>query len=153
MTASVLGNGDVPDNYALYDDGIFEEEGGTLSPANGKQQYTAFCAGCHGAKGQGNGPALTKSVSGAPAAFPAGMAPGYIYWRIAAGVPESMMPAYRAARVPVAGHDHRRLRRLPVADRDRSAGYHHLRGRARAAAAGTGLAERLTTGEAERQWP
>ena len=31
-----MGNGDVPDNYALYDDGIFEEEGGTLSPANGK---------------------------------------------------------------------------------------------------------------------
>ena len=94
VTSSVMGNGDVPDNFALYDDGIFEEEGGTLSPANGKQQYIAFCAGCHGAKGQGNGPAVTKSVSGGPAAFPAGMAPGYIYWRIAAGVPESMMPAY-----------------------------------------------------------
>ena len=33
-------------------------------------------------------------MSGAPAAFPAGMAPGYIYWRIAQGVPESMMPGY-----------------------------------------------------------
>ncbi len=94
VTSSVMGNGDVPDNYATYDDGIFEEEGGTLSPANGKTQYKAFCAGCHGANGQGGGPAVVKSVSGAPAVFPAGIAPAYIYWRIAQGVPESMMPGY-----------------------------------------------------------
>ena len=94
VTTSVMGNGDVPDNFVLYDDGIFEEEGGTLSPENGKTQYNAFCAGCHGASGQGNGPAVAKSVSGAPAAFPAGMAQGYIYWRIAQGVPESMMPGF-----------------------------------------------------------
>ena len=94
VTNSVMGNGDVPDNYVLYDNGIFVEEGGTLSPENGKTQYNAFCAGCHGARGQGNGLALAKSVSGAPAAFPAGMAEGYIYWRVAQGVPESMMPAY-----------------------------------------------------------
>ena len=94
VTTSVMGNGDVPDNYVLYDNGIFVEEGGTLSPENGRTQYNAFCAGCHGVRGQGNGPALAKSVSGAPAAFPAGMAEGYIYWRIAQGVPESMMPGF-----------------------------------------------------------
>ena len=96
VTNSVMGNGDVPDNFVLYDDGIFEEEGGTLSPENGATQYKAFCAGCHGVNGQGNGIAVAKSASGAPAAFPAGMAPGYIYWRIAQGVPDSMMPGFSA---------------------------------------------------------
>lgn len=94
VTSSVLGDGQVPYEYVTYDDGIFQDEGGTLSPANGKKQYDAFCSGCHGADGQGNGAAAAKSVSGAPAAFPAGMAPGYIYWRIAEGVPESMMAGY-----------------------------------------------------------
>ena len=56
VTTSVMGNGDVPDNFVLYDDGIFEEEGGTLSPENGKTQYNAFCAGCHGATDRATGP-------------------------------------------------------------------------------------------------
>jgi mono/diheme cytochrome c family protein len=94
VTSSVMGNGDVPDDFVTYDNGIFKDEGGTLSPANGKKQYTAFCAGCHGANGQGDGPAVAKSASGAPAAFPAGMAPAYVYWRVAQGVPESMMPGF-----------------------------------------------------------
>ncbi len=96
MTASVLGDGTVPDEYATYDDGIFQDEGGTLSPQNGQALYGAFCSGCHGAKGQGDGAGAAQSASGAPAAFPAGMAPPYIYWRIAAGVPESMMAGYSA---------------------------------------------------------
>ena len=78
MTASVKGNGDVPTTSPPATTASSEDEGGTLSPANGKTQYTAFCAGCHGATGQGGGPAVVKSVSGAPAAFPAGMAPAYI---------------------------------------------------------------------------
>jgi len=69
-------------------------EGGTLSPANGKALYGTFCAGCHGSQGRGDGPALTESASGRPAAFPAGMAEGYVFWRIAQGVPESLMPGY-----------------------------------------------------------
>jgi cbb3-type cytochrome c oxidase subunit II len=96
VTASVLGDGDVPDEYATYDDGIFQDEGGTLSAQNGQALYGAFCSGCHGAKGQGGGAAAAQGASGAPAAFPAGMAPAYIYWRIAAGVPESMMAGYSA---------------------------------------------------------
>lgn len=96
VRASVLGSGLVPDEYATYDDGIFVDEGGSLSPANGKAQYVAFCAGCHGRKGLGDGAAVAESVSGAPAAFPAGMAQAYIYWRIAEGVPESMMAGYSA---------------------------------------------------------
>ncbi len=94
VTSSVLGDGQVPYEYVTWDDGIFVDEGGTLSPANGKKQYNAFCSGCHGAKGEGNGAAAAGSASGAPAAFPAGMAPGYIYWRIAEGVPDSMMAGY-----------------------------------------------------------
>jgi len=94
VTESVMGDGLVPDAFVTYDDGIFEEEGGTLSPANGKQLYGMFCSGCHGDEGQGDGSAAAGGVSGAPAAFPAGMAPGYIYWRVSEGVPESMMPGF-----------------------------------------------------------
>jgi cytochrome c oxidase cbb3-type subunit 2 len=94
VTTSVLGNGRVPDEYATFDNGIFKDEGGTLSPANGKAMYGAFCSGCHGAQGQGDGLALAKSASGAPAAFPAEMAEAYVYWRISQGVPESTMPAF-----------------------------------------------------------
>jgi len=94
VTASVLGSGAAPDSYVTYDDAIFVGEGGTLSPANGKALYGSFCAGCHGSQGQGDGDALGAAASGRPAAFPAGMAEGYVYWRVAEGVPESMMPGY-----------------------------------------------------------
>ena len=97
VTTSVLGDGEVPDEYATYDDGIFDDEGGTLSPANGRTQYKAFCSGCHGANGQGDGRGGRRRASAAlRRRSRRGWRPAYIYWRIAEGVPESMMPGYSA---------------------------------------------------------
>ena len=109
VTASVKGNGDVPDNYVTWDDGIFQDEGGTLSPANGKTQYTAFCAGCHGANGQGSGPAVVEERERRAGGLPCGHGAGVHLLAHRAGRTRVDDAGVLAARVPVTGHDDRRV--------------------------------------------
>ena len=61
----------------------------------GKQIYASFCATCHGADGQGDGPGLKDLVSAGPAAFPADMPEAYVFWRDREGVRERIMPAFQ----------------------------------------------------------
>jgi mono/diheme cytochrome c family protein len=70
--------------------------------AKGKEQYTALCQACHGATGQGDGPA-GASLTPKPANLKntaAEASDAYIYWRIAEGGAmdpfKSSMPAHKA---------------------------------------------------------
>jgi mono/diheme cytochrome c family protein len=94
-TSSVYNN-EVPVTYLQANSAIYLDEGHTISVTHGADIYTSHCATCHGANGQGNGPATQGTPSGGPAAFPAGMPEQYIYWRIAEGVPDTVMGPFSA---------------------------------------------------------
>jgi cytochrome c oxidase cbb3-type subunit 2 len=91
---SAMGTGKVPDQYVRTDSGIFESEIATISPAAGKVLYEQYCTTCHGATGQGNGPGTVGLASGGPAPLPTTMSDAYIFYRIRAGVPQTMMYAF-----------------------------------------------------------
>jgi mono/diheme cytochrome c family protein len=70
--------------------------------AKGKEQYTTLCQACHGASGQGDGPA-GASLTPKPANLvntAKDASDAYIYWRIAEGGAmdpfKSSMPAHKA---------------------------------------------------------
>lgn len=96
VNKSVFGNGAVPDEYVRTDVGIYTDElGNAPDPKNGKKLYDTHCANCHGPKGAGDGPGTKGNASGAPAAFPKGtLTPQYVFWRVRAGVNQSVMPGY-----------------------------------------------------------
>ncbi len=91
VNQSVYGDGKVPYGFVRADTGIFQDEIEAIDPAAGKPVYEQFCATCHGADGKGNGPGTTALASGGPAAFPADMNLPYLFWRVRAGVSDSMM--------------------------------------------------------------
>ena len=69
-------------------------EGNVISADNGQTLYTQFCEGCHGAAGQGDGPAVLSLPSGAPAAYPSDLPEAYIFWRIWEGIENTIMPPF-----------------------------------------------------------
>ena len=69
-------------------------EGHVISPENGQTLYDTYCAGCHGASGQGDGPGLENLPSGAPAAYASDLPEAYIFWRIWEGVDNAIMPPF-----------------------------------------------------------
>ena len=95
-TASVMGDGSVPGQYVRTDPGIFEAEVAHISPADGKTLYGTWCATCHGANGNGNGPGTVNLVSGSPAALPKNMTNAYMFYRIREGAANTMMYAFRS---------------------------------------------------------
>jgi cytochrome c oxidase cbb3-type subunit 2 len=95
-TSSVYNNGQLAANFATVSRDLWLEEGHVISPTMGADLYDKYCAPCHGASGQGNGPSTQGSPSGAPAAFPSNMSDAYIFWRTWEGVPQSVMGPYKA---------------------------------------------------------
>jgi cbb3-type cytochrome c oxidase subunit II len=89
--ASVMGDGKVPNPYVRTDSGIFQSEIATISPDAGKPLYDLYCRACHGDDGLGNGRDTKTLASGGPAAFPKTMSDAYIFYRIRAGAPDTMM--------------------------------------------------------------
>ncbi len=88
---SAVGSGKVPDTYVRTDSGIFESEIATIVPGDGKPLFSRYCATCHGQDGRGHGPGVKTLVSGSPAPLPADSSDAYTFYRIRAGVPETMM--------------------------------------------------------------
>jgi cytochrome c oxidase cbb3-type subunit I/II len=88
---SVMGDGKVPNPYVRTDSGIFQSEIATISPDAGKPLYDLYCRACHGDDGLGNGRDTKTLASGGPAAFPKDMSDAYIFYRIRAGAPDTMM--------------------------------------------------------------
>jgi cbb3-type cytochrome oxidase cytochrome c subunit/cytochrome c553 len=91
---STMKSGQLPADYLTYDNGIYEEEGNTVSASDGKRLYGRFCSTCHGKDGSGNGPGLKDLASDGPAPFPSAMPEAYVFWREREGVPGSIMPAF-----------------------------------------------------------
>jgi mono/diheme cytochrome c family protein len=89
--ASHYGKGDVPQPYVRADTGIFESEIATIVPDAGKPIYEQYCATCHGAKGQGDGPGAARLLGGHPAPFPKDMNLPYIFGTIRGGIPNTHM--------------------------------------------------------------
>ena len=69
-------------------------EGHVITLEDGQTFYGTYCAGCHGATGQGDGPGAANLPSGAPAAFPADLPEAYIFWRIWEGADNTIMPPF-----------------------------------------------------------
>ena len=92
---SSMKSSELPADYVTYDNGIYEEEGNTISPTEGRRLYVAFCSTCHGLDGQGDGRGLKDLASEGPAPFPANMPEAYIFWREREGVPGSIMAPFQ----------------------------------------------------------
>lgn len=90
-TSSAMGDGKVPAPYVRTDPGIFQSEIATISPSDGKTVYENYCMTCHGGRGLGDGPGTRSLASGAPVPFPKGMSDTYVFYRVRAGVPDTMM--------------------------------------------------------------
>jgi mono/diheme cytochrome c family protein len=88
---SVYSEGQVAAQFATASRDVWVSEGNVVSPTHGADLYAVYCQDCHGADGQGNGPGTEGSASGGPAAFPANLPEGYIFWRMWEGVPDGMM--------------------------------------------------------------
>jgi len=86
--------GKVPADYAAVSRSRWEADGASISLKDGVTLYGQYCATCHGDTGAGDGAGAAKGASGPPAAFPTGMSENYVYWRIEAGVPSTMMYAF-----------------------------------------------------------
>jgi cytochrome c oxidase cbb3-type subunit 2 len=99
-TTSVYNNGQIAADFALVNRDLWLEEGHVISPTMGMNLYNKYCAPCHGANGQGNGPSTQDTPSGGPAAFPSNMSDAYIFWRTMEGVPDSVMGPYKALLSP-----------------------------------------------------
>ena len=91
---SVFNDGAVAANYAQASTDLWESEIQKLDLQNGADQYTKYCADCHGVDGKG----IALDSSGNfpfglpyPAAFPDKMPFNYIFWRISDGVPDTRM--------------------------------------------------------------
>jgi mono/diheme cytochrome c family protein len=95
VTASVHGDGSIAAEFVLASSDVYVSEGHTISVTHGADLYATYCATCHGADGQGNGPGTEGSASGGPAPFPADMGEAYIYWRVWEGVPDSVMYPFK----------------------------------------------------------
>jgi mono/diheme cytochrome c family protein len=88
---SHYGKGDVPLPYVRTDTGIFQDEIGPITPADGKPIYQQYCETCHGATGRGDGSGAKSLPGGPPAPFPAGMNNPYVFSAIRGGIPHTMM--------------------------------------------------------------
>lgn len=68
--------------------------------ASGRERFNTFCASCHGMAGDGKGPAA-MALNPPPANFTnpkyREASDAYLYWRVAEGVPGTMMPAWQSA--------------------------------------------------------
>lgn len=95
MTENVYGQGDVAANFITLSSDNWTGEGHVISADHGSELYGTYCAACHGANGQGNGPGTQGNASGGPAAYPADMPEAYILWRVWEGVPGSQMPPFQ----------------------------------------------------------
>ncbi len=95
QSASVY-DGKIAANFATLSKQNWLDEGHIISPTQGADLYTQLCTTCHGDQGQGDGAGAAASPSGAPAAFPANMTDAYLYWRVWEGVPQSVMPPFKA---------------------------------------------------------
>ncbi|MBC8161520.1 MAG: c-type cytochrome [Roseiflexaceae bacterium] len=63
----------------------------------GQQLYRSYCATCHGTTGRGDGPAMQGAAPLAdltPRVQPGVLSDAELYQRIAAGIPDTAMPAY-----------------------------------------------------------
>ena len=88
---SHYGSGDVPIDYVRTDPGIFQSEIATISPADGKAVYEAYCVTCHSANGKGAGPGTKMLIGGGPAQFAKGMNLAYVFSATRRGIPNTMM--------------------------------------------------------------
>jgi mono/diheme cytochrome c family protein len=92
---SVYDDGQIATNFLTLSQDNWTGEGHTISTDDGAQLYGTYCATCHGANGQGNGPGTQGGASGGPAAFTQDMSDAYVFWRVWEGVPESIMPPFQ----------------------------------------------------------
>lgn len=94
-TQSVYGDGAVAANFVTLSRDNWLAEGHVISDTLGANLYEQYCATCHAADGQGDGPGAKNNASQGPAAFPQDMGEAYIMWRVWEGVPDSMMPPFQ----------------------------------------------------------
>jgi high-affinity iron transporter len=88
---------------AMGSAGALELPAARIDPAAGQAIYSARCASCHGATGEGDGPAVRGLASAARppvfagaagAAAMAEVSPALMYRAISVGVPQTLMPAW-----------------------------------------------------------
>ena len=94
VTQSSYGDGAVAASFVTVSRANWLGEGHVISATHGADLYLTYCATCHGADGQGEGPGTEGNASGSPAPFPTSMGESYILWRVWEGIPESMMPPF-----------------------------------------------------------
>ncbi|MGE4554003.1 MAG: c-type cytochrome [Desulfovibrionaceae bacterium] len=99
QTHSVYEPGRVAAAYATASrDMWINDAGGTVDPKAGAEVWAGYCATCHGDHGAGDGPGTVGTASPGPAPLPDGMTDamtdGYVFWRVAQGVPGSTMPGF-----------------------------------------------------------
>ncbi len=82
-------------NYVTISSTMYIQEIGPISATHGGTLYTTYCVVCHGDKGQGKGPGTIGTVVPGPSPFPKGMPEQYVYWRIAEGIPNSIMYPFK----------------------------------------------------------
>jgi cytochrome c oxidase cbb3-type subunit 2 len=87
--------GVVAPEYATLNKQLFIDEVGPISTTHGADLYATYCAECHAADGQGNGPGTTSHGLPGPSPFPTDMSEQYIYWRISDGVPDTFMYPFK----------------------------------------------------------
>ncbi len=88
--------GVVANNFLSLSQKDWTDEGNTIDPKHGQQVYTNYCAYCHGDKGAGL--TLDKIPVGLPypAPFPSNLPQSYVYQQVWNGVPDTLMPSFRA---------------------------------------------------------
>ncbi len=96
IVPSVYADGAVAANFIQTSSALWQEEGHTISADHGAELYDQFCAECHAADGGGKGPGTVDHGIPSPAPFASNMSESYTYWRIWEGVPETLMPPYKA---------------------------------------------------------
>jgi mono/diheme cytochrome c family protein len=88
--------GKVATNFMSLSQGDWTDEGNTIDPKHGEELYKLYCASCHGDKGAGLTTDQIQIGLPFPAPFPSNLPQSYVYQQIWNGVPNSLMPSFRA---------------------------------------------------------
>jgi mono/diheme cytochrome c family protein len=93
--SSLYGSGGTAANVITLSPDDWTGAGNVISATHGADLFAAYCATCHGDKGQGDGAGVANLPSGGPAPYPANLDQAYVFWRVWYGVPEAIMPPYQ----------------------------------------------------------
>ncbi len=85
----------VPANFLTLSQANWLDEGHTIDPKQGETLYNQYCAQCHGDQGKGLSANQMTNGLNYPAAMPQNMTESYAYWRMAEGVPNTLMPPFK----------------------------------------------------------